>query len=287
MQSDLKCIPCIFRQVLAAVERVKAPQESKLAAFHEAARLVPRLDMRRPPSVNSHVVLKKVNHVLGCADPYSREKKHYNALALRLLPRLRRLAEKSSDPLRAAVKIAAAGNVIDLGINPVFDVEATIDEVMRDGFARDHFQAFRRELARAKQVLYLLDNAGEIVFDMVLLERLGGREVTAVVNSGPIINDATLEDARQVGLAKLVRVMASGSDTIGKLPAAGSAELQRAFGGADLIIAKGHGNYENLEDTGANVFFLLRAKCDVVAASLGVRVGQTVFVRRGLGSDRS
>jgi uncharacterized protein with ATP-grasp and redox domains len=280
MQSDLKCIPCIFRQVLAAAERVKAPEDRKLAAFNEAARLVPRLDMRQPPSVNSHVVLKAANRVLRCADPYYREKRHYNALALKLLPRLRRLAEQSSDPLRAALKIAAAGNVIDLGINPVFDVEKTIGEVMRDGFARDHFKAFQRELARAREILYLLDNAGEVVFDMVLLERLGGRAVTAVVNSRPIINDATLEDARQVGLGKLVRVMASGSDTIGKLPAAGSATFQRAFRKADLIIAKGHGNYENLEDAKANIFFLLRAKCDVVAASLGVKMGQTVFVRK-------
>ena len=173
--------------------------------------------------------------------------------------------------------MAVTGNIIDLGILESFDIEQALEQVMDEGFAVDHYEEFMGELGKADNVLYLLDNAGEIVFDTLLMRQLGDKKLTAVVNGGPIINDAMTEDAEAVGIDKLAKVISSGTDTIGKIPEEGSEEYRSAFEEADLVIAKGHGNYETLDEKDKNIFFMLKAKCGVVAESLGVKLGQVVL----------
>jgi uncharacterized protein with ATP-grasp and redox domains len=128
-------------------------------------------------------------------------------------------------------------------------------------------------------VLYLGDNAGEIVFDRVLVEHLleAGAQVTFVVKARPVINDATLADARATGIAKLVPVITTGSNAIGVGWDRTRREFREAVKAADLIIGKGHGNFETCCDRPGNFYFLLKAKCPVVAAELGVQTGDTVF----------
>ena len=136
---------------------------------------------------------------------------------------------------------------------------------------------FKKEGAAAESILYLADNAGEIVFDKILIEQLGPEKIKLAVKGGPVINDATIEDVEETGLTDLVRVISNGNDAPGTILGLCSEEFRHSFEEADLIIAKGQGNYESLSDFDKNIFFLLKAKCPVVANHLGCEVGSTVL----------
>ena len=198
---------------------------------------------------------------------------------LELLPSLEAIVRRSKDPLKAAIHLAAAGNVIDLGIGHEFDLKKDIALLMKQPFAIDDYPDFRREIGPGRTLLYLGDNCGEIVFDRVLIEYLlaMGVRVTFVVKSGPIINDATRADAEFCGLTQLCPVIETGSDDIGVGWRNISSVFRRHVKAADIILGKGHGNFETCHGRPGNYYFLLKAKCDMVANELGVVTGNTVF----------
>ena len=145
----------------------------------------------------------------------------------------------------------------------------------------DDYPAFRAALKDCRKLLYVCDNSGEIAFDRLLIERLRERcQVTASVKSEPIINDATMQDAEEVGLPALVRVIETGSGDIGVNWERASREFVQAFRAADIVLAKGQGNFETLDETPGEIFFLLKAKCPEVAAELAVKEGALIFFRK-------
>jgi uncharacterized protein with ATP-grasp and redox domains len=210
------------------------------------------------------------------ADPYRRAKEEATARALALYPRLRARVRAAADPLEAAVRVAIAGNIIDLGVAETYDLESTLERVLAQPFAIDGLEPLRHALARAGEVLYLADNAGETVFDRVLVETLA-RPVTYVVKGAPVINDAVREDALAAGLDGVATLVDNGSDAPGTLLETCSEAFRERFAGARLIIAKGQANYESLSEVRAPVFFLLQAKCGVIARDLGVEEGGVVL----------
>jgi uncharacterized protein with ATP-grasp and redox domains len=234
------------------------------------------------PAALSMPAYEAVAEVTGVRDPYAASKRETNRAALEILPAIREDVRAAGDPLAKALHAAAAGNVIDLGIAHAFDIATDIRAIMRQSFAIDATREFRDDLARAGRVLYLGDNAGEIVFDRLVVEQLlaHGFAVTFTVKSAPIINDATMEDARAAGITELVPVVETGSGDIGVNWARASREFRAAFEQADLVLAKGHGNFETCNDRPERIYFLLKAKCPVVAAALGCREGEIVFTRR-------
>ena len=172
------------------------------------------------------------------------------------------------------------------GIGHAFDIDHEIQRVLATGFARDDSAALEAELATGRRrVLYILDNAGEIVFDRLLIEELAAHDVIACVRGGPIINDVTLDDSEQVGLTKIVPVITTGSDAVGIEWSEASPEFRQAFAAADLVIAKGPANFETLADSPGNVYFILKAKCPCVAQELGVMLGQVVIVHKPAGQS--
>lgn len=246
-----------------------------------------RMDFTRSPAHNSTIALKIVPEVTGCRDPYRKEKSEHNRKALALLPRLRAEVDASTDRLLAAALAAVAGNVIDLGIavKDEIDMEAAIEAVFNEGFAVNHVEDLRRALAKPVRVMYLADNAGEIVFDIPLIQELKteGHDVTFAVHGGPILNDATASDAREAGMDGLVRIESTGSDWVGLEWGTCGEEFKRSFREAGVVIAKGQGNYETvagLDLAPPETYFILKAKCRPVARSLGVGFGQTVLKRR-------
>jgi uncharacterized protein with ATP-grasp and redox domains len=279
MKAAPDCIVCAFRQALNTARQV-----SDDPAFH--VRLLDRLahcpqcfEMNQAPTALSQPVYSAVAELSGVADPYRRVKQETNRAALDMLDDLRRRVTESRDPLDAALHAAVAGNIIDLGIGHKFDLDKDIADLMATPFAVNAIERFRRELRPGLRVLYVGDNAGEIVFDRLLVEHLlaKGAKVTFVVKSGPIINDATMDDAVTAGLAGMVPVMETGSNDIGVNWKRVSPRFAREFEQADAVIAKGHGNFETCDDRPENVYFLLKAKCEVVARQLGVNLGDLVF----------
>lgn len=233
-----------------------------------------------PPQVGQ-IIHRLIKELTGNGDPYQQVKRQYNELALKMLPDLRERVRASEDPILSAVKLAIAGNIIDFGaLSGNFDLNRIVEETLCSDCALDGYERFRSALDRVARIVYLGDNTGEIVFDRMLIEtllRYKPFEIVCVVRGMPIINDATMEDARYVGLDRLVRVISNGSDAPATVLSECSAEMVAVYDAADMIIAKGQGNYESLSGEQGPLFFLLKAKCPVVAGDLGCEVGDIVL----------
>jgi uncharacterized protein with ATP-grasp and redox domains len=174
------------------------------------------------------------------------------------------------------LRLVIAGKVIDFGPNSPFDFNATLDRALSIVLAVDESKSLEDSIPRAKTLLYLGDNAGEIVTDRILLETIRHPNVYFAVRGAPIINDATIEDARSVGIDRIAHVISNGDDAPGTILEMTSPEFRDIFDQADLVISKGQGNYEGLSGIDKNIYFILMAKCDYVAAHLGVRKGDFV-----------
>ena len=283
MKSRPGCIPCIMKQAYNTAIRATGDQHRIIEILNAAADHVKTIDMDCTPADNSNFVYEATERLTGVADPYGAEKKRYNDICLDMVPSLRRRIEYSIEPLHDAIKTALLGNIIDLGIGMTFDLDHEVEEVFRNPLAVDDYVAFRELLESGrKRILYLGDNAGEIVFDKLLIEELyHDHDVTYVVKSGPIINDATMDDADYVGMTGIVTVIETGSNGIGVKWSEASDAFKEQFASADLIISKGQGNFETVNDCAGTIFFLLKAKCDFVAEELGVKLGEVVFKKGG------
>jgi hypothetical protein len=245
-------------------------------------RMADEFDLSLTPAHVSTQAVRIACQVMGVEDPYAEVKREFNELGLRMYPRLREIVRDSDDPLRTALRLAAAGNVIDFGAGSPYKIEEEVEEVLRSGFALDHYDAFREELSR-NELIYILDNAGEILFDRLLMEeliRLGVGRITALVKSKPILNDATREDAEMVGIGELAEVVETGTGYLGLPVDLSPPEMIRRIENAPLVIAKGQANFETLDELNANIFFILKAKCPLVADRIGIELGELAFFRR-------
>jgi hypothetical protein len=220
---------------------------------------------------------KKIMHLLKNDDLYAEEKKLHNDFVLNMYPELKNKIENAEDPLETAVKIAISGNIIDFGPSQDFNVSETINKVLNADFAINHSKKLLKDLSKAKKVLYLGDNTGEIVMDRLFIEMLQHPNLYYAVRGKPIINDITMEDAIYTGIDKIANVISNGDDTPSTVLKRVSPEFLDHFHSADVIISKGQGNLEGLIDENMdNIYFLLMVKCDVIGNILGVKKGDYV-----------
>lgn len=221
-----------------------------------------------------------VKEKTGNNDPYAEGKRIQNQLGQRLYGGLKEFVSISDDPLLQSAKVAISGNIIDLAPGRRADLEGEIRESLEKPLDVDEFKLLREELEKNDRLLYLADNAGEVFFDRIFIEELVARdiEVTYAVKGGPILNDATLEDANAARIKSIAEVISTGAAAIGTQLDLCSPEFRSAFNNSPIIISKGQGNYESLDDErNKKIFFMLRAKCPVIAESLGVVLGATVL----------
>jgi len=288
MRTYFDCIPCFVRQVLDSVRLTTDDKDIQEQVMRQALCLACKMDLRQSPPAMAQKIHRIIRELTGEQDPYLQIKNRFNKLALGMYPELKQRIETSADPLETAVRLAIAGNIIDFGVNCVLEesrVEEIITESLTAPLDMNALGEFKSATARAKDILYLGDNAGEIVFDKLLIEQLPCEDITFAVKAGPIINDATMEDAEIVGLTDIVNVIDNGSDAPGTILDGCSERFRRRFGEADLVIAKGQGNYETLSDVDKDVFFILRAKCPVIARHLGCEVGEMILRRNEAFND--
>ena len=280
MKIFLDCIPCFVRQALDSARLVTDDEQVHEQVVREVLHLAANLDMSLSPPAIGQEIHRLIRKLTGNNDPYRELKQKFNHLALRMCVELEENVRTSEDPLETAVRLAIAGNIIDLGVKTSI-AESDIEKVIRDcltaNFDNQPLEDFRNAVNQAGQILYLADNAGEIVFDRLLIEQLPTEKVTVVVKGEPVINDDTMEDAEFAGLTKIVEVIDNGSDGPGTILESCSQQFRQCFNRADLIIAKGHGNYETLSEIGKNVFFILKVKCPVIARDLGCEVGEMIL----------
>ncbi len=284
MKTYFDCVPCAIRQVLDSVRMISNDEAMHEQVLREALGLWHEMDMHDSPPAMAQKVHQIVRKLSGVADPYLEVKNRYNRLALDLYADLRQTVAGSSDPLETAVRLAIAGNIIDFGVNSTVDeseVEQTIACSLTDPLDMNALQQLKEAIAAAKTILYLGDNAGEIVFDRLLIEQLPLEKVTLAIRGAPILNDALKADAEMAGLTDLVEVIDNGTDVPGTILELCSKSFQHRFEKAGLIIAKGQGNYETLSDCDKDIFFLLRPKCAVLARHLNCDLGRLILVRSG------
>jgi uncharacterized protein with ATP-grasp and redox domains len=284
MKTYLDCLPCLVRQTIEAVRLTSGDEVFQEEICRRAMEEISNIDFHSPPPVMAQRIHRFLRQATG-DDPYKEAKKQANRLALSLFPHLEEKVRSSSNPLETAVRLAIAGNIIDMGVgfNPRFEEKHlydSIDHALNTPFEGD-VQTLSRAAREAKRILYLIDNAGEIVFDKLLINLLPREKITAVVKGAPIINDATMTDAEEVDLPALVKVVDNGSDGPGTILENCSEEFLGLFNRADLIIAKGQAHYETLSEEKKDIFFILKTKCPVVAQDLHCRVGDMILRRSG------
>ena len=280
MKIFLDCIPCFVRQALDAARLSTNDKQIHEQVVREVIILAKDLDMSQSPPVMGQKIHRLIRKLVGTEDPYRDVKKQFNNASLRLYSKMRNYITDSGDMLETAIRLAIAGNIIDFGVNSKLqesELEKTISECLAAEFSDMQLKPFRRAINEAEEILFIADNAGEIIFDRLLIEQLPIEKVTVVVKGSPVINDATMEDAVVAGLPQIVEVIDNGSDGPGTILETCSEVFVDRFEKADLVIAKGQGNYETLSDIDKNIFFILKAKCPVIAQDLGCEVGEMIF----------
>jgi len=285
MNTTLDCIPCIVRQAAEALEMTGCGGPRQEELLRRLLRDIAAADWAVVPALIAQRVQRTVRAETGDGDPYRKLKGRMNRTALDLLPELADAVGRQPDPREAVLRLAIAGNLLDAGSKVRLapeDLSARLKGIWSLPLAGSAAELFRAA-KEAREILYLADNAGEIVFDRLLVEALPAGKTTVAVRGAPIINDATREDALQAGLPAVARVIDNGSDAPGTVLEECSAEFRSQFESADLIIAKGQGNYETLSDTRKRIFFLLTVKCLLIAADIGAPVGTLVVRGRNNG----
>ena len=282
MKTYLECIPCFLNQSLKVMDLINLEYKTKEKAIREIMKELTVIELDKKPPEFARFVYNKIYRIIGNDDPYKNIKERDNIKVAKILPNFRILVEKSADPLLVATKIAIAGNIMDFAANSNYDIEESIESSLKNDFAIDDYDKFKKDLTNAKSIIYLADNAGEIVLDKLLLEtirRMNNCKIYLFVKGKPILNDATEDDLNFININKIPNIeickINTGFPNTGFLKE--SKEFSDILKSSHLIISKGQGNYESLSEIDANIYFLLIAKCPVVANDLGVKTGDFVI----------
>ena len=287
MRTYLDCIPCFFRQALEGSRIARATLKQQKQIIDEFARKIPQISLEASPPEIARIGYKLLRIVSFSTDPYYAVKQKSNRCALRLLGRLKGKVSRSKDNLLAAVELAIAGNIIDFGAKNNLNIKEELKRILAEEskFIHKqsifHYKEFKLALRKAGDILYLADNAGEVVFDRVLIEEIKkeypDKNIYYAVKEKPVINDALFEDAKVCGINKTAQVISNGTDAPGTLLAFCSKEFKQIFKSADIIISKGQGNFESLSSEKRPIFFLFMVKCPVVAKETGCKMGSIVL----------
>ena len=291
MRTYLECIPCFYKQALDAARIAGADEIIQKKIIDELSQLIPNFSLETAPPEMGRAIYSLVGKISGVKDPFKEIKENSNKFALKLYPELKQEINNSEDRLLTAVKLSIIGNIIDYGAKNSLNVEEEINHLFQGNFIVNNennsttfkYNHFKEGLNKVNSIIYLADNAGEVVFDRLLIEELVeelGKQVIYVVRGKPIINDALIEDAIFCGVNKVANIISSGSDAPGTILKHCSPEFIELFQKAEMIISKGQGNYESLSEEDKSIFFLFKAKCMVIAKDIGCNVGDMVLVSR-------
>ena len=288
MRTYLECIPCFFHQVVHMAKMSSDDERVQKKIIDAVAQEIPKFSLENTPPEMARIIHKIIEQQVGERDFYKEIKMKSNQMALGIYPQLKKKVARAADRLLMAVEIAIAGNVIDYGAKNSLDIEEEIDRLLDSEFSAKigktvfDYAHFKEDLLNAKTILYLGDNAGETVFDRVLIEEIpSNKKIIYAVRGKPVINDALIEDALVCGLDQCATVISSGVDAPGTILKFCSKEFCDLFESVDMVISKGQGNYETLNEERRQVYFLFRAKCPVIARHAKVALGDIVLMEGG------
>jgi len=276
MKTYLECIPCIMQQAfrtacIATKDEIKIKE-----VLNVVGEMIRDVSLENTPPEIGRLVYQQIHKITDNYNPYFNMKNENIKEALSLYPQLKELVANSDDRLLTAIRIAIAGNVIDMGVNKEFNIVEDLKIILKQDFGILDYTNFKDQLKNANSVLYLGDNAGESVFDKILIEELN-KPVIYAVREVPIINDCIIDDAVASGLDKVATIISSGSTAPATILNLCNTNFIDEFQKADLVISKGQGNYEGLSEVKRSVFFMLKAKCNIIANNLNVKENDIVL----------
>ncbi len=281
MTIDNACVECIINQSRRVVDAIGADDALNRRIVGKVSKLSEDFDFSKSPPEVASDVYEKMAQLAGMDDLYAQLKSHATEKAQSFIPQLHQELQESSDKLLTAIKIAVAGNVIDLASEVSFDLNDEMEKVFETHFAHDDVELLRGALEKASTLLYIGDNVGEHIFDYLCIETLQTLypqlHISYMVRGNPIINDVTMKEAKEAGFEQLCHLVDSGVNTPGFAYERANKMSQELFDAADLVLTKGMGNYECLSPSPReNLCYLLKVKCSVVAYALGRSVGEIV-----------
>jgi len=272
-----ECLPCIARGSLDAAKLATPDEQLQLEVVKKVLKELCTLDLASPPPLMARFIQQTVKQITGVSDPYCRIKKEYNDFALGLFPELEKKVTASS--FDTAVRLCIAGNIIDFGTHNTVGKQKVLDTI-HESLSIDingDVDLFQTACEKASKILWIADNAGEIVFDKLLLGKMDRGKIIYAVRGGATQNDATSDDAKYTGLTDMVQVIDTGAAIPGVILAYCSDRFIKHYETADMIISKGQGNFETLDHEDGRIFFLFKAKCPVVANHAGCKLNDIVI----------
>lgn len=285
MKLQQECIECILGQSRRVASKINASHALAAKIDAVAHKHAKNFSFSKTPVEVATPLYEELALVAGKKDLYDEAKLIATKQAIAMTPQLQKMIDDEPDPLIAAGKMAVAGNVIDLATEDEFDLAETVERVLHAKFGEDYFGDLFKDLALAKSLLYLADNAGEHIFDALFLKQLNKSypdlKITYMTRGNAIINDVTLEEAVRDGLDKYATVESSGMPTPGFIYDMAADEVKKKFLDADVVVAKGMGNFETMTEVNLrDVYHLFKVKCSVVSNFTGFPVGTFMSLKR-------
>lgn len=274
MKLHLECVPCYIRQALDAAKMATKDEKLQEQILRESIIAASEFDIDSSGFILQAKIKKVMGKILPATDPYREVKEKYNRIVLDLGDDIKKIIRDSKDPFETSLRIALAGNVIDFGPNANLNskiLKNAIKKSLSQRLDNKKIKLLKENIDNAKRILFIGDNAGEIVLDKIFIEKLPKEKITYVVRGGCALNDATMQDAKMVGMTDTVRVITTGLDMPAAILPLCSKDFLVNYKRSDLIIAKGQGNYEALCEEDKNIFFLLKIKCPIVASTFKKR----------------
>jgi len=271
-----------------------ADEKMQKKILDEIALAIPKFPLTYSPPQMASIINGTIRRITGKIDPYVKIKEESNKLALGVYARLKKKVVRSNDRLLTAIELAIAGNIIDYGVKNTLNVGEELKKILnkedkairKESRSIFNYGSFRSSLNKSKTILYLADNAGEVVFDRILIEEIKkthkDKNIIYAVKEKPVINDALREDAVCAGIGKMATIVSSGVDTPGTVLSLCSKEFLDIFRHADMVISKGQGNFEALSGCKRPIFFLFMAKCPVIARDVKCALGDVILLYKDI-----
>lgn len=284
MKINEQCLPCLINQAIKVVNitNVEAREELYKKIFAQMSHL--DFSKTNPEIVGENYQL--IKQYIGCVDPYKDTKSYYNQFFLENIS----IYEKKIHTIEEAIKYAIVANIIDF--NPVHsnvneDIQHFFLNIDNLEFAINDVTSLLNDIQKAKSILYIGDNCGEICFDKLLIKCIkdinSQCQIYFGVRGDAVVNDNTEEDAYYVGMDEYATIISNGDYSLGTILSRTSAEFKEVYQNADVVISKGQANYESLSEEDGNIYFLLMVKCKVIAEYIGVKEKSLVCKKNNCG----
>lgn len=276
MRTHRDCIPCIFKLIDSTLLQLDLPENEVKDLLKMASIELSRSDPALPPASIAGAIYNKILQKTDQQDLFSSYKKSSIQNALELYPLLKETVAGAEDKVETAIRISALGNILDISNPNQYDLNLEVRNILDTPLLGNNLQAFQSVLQHTQSLLILADNAGETVFDRVLIETIDIPVIYAVKGSAAF-DDAVYEDTVRSGVTSCATVISSGTSYPGTYLPSCSDEFLTQFHNAELVLSKGQGNFETLNEVDRTIFFLLKTKCEVVSREIGFPIGSLVL----------